>query len=227
MEAAALLAVARAPACAAAVLLGVTDLLAEAAAADRGRRSSRRPACGWARRASPRSARGRPRRPSGAPAPAARARPPGATASRSAARSRAISSRRSPRAPLEPSAPAASTAAPAFSSSRSSASSIPSRRWETERSRRVRRSTSAAEGMLSAPIAASWAWTALSRASKALVSARLTTGLAISSSAIRPSASSPWRDRRSTKLLSWVVGHGGQPSAEECADEAWPTSTSS
>ena len=53
---------------------------------------------------------------------------------------------------------------------------------------------SAADGMLSAPIAASCAWTAFSRASKAPVSARLTTGLAISSSAILPSASSPCRE---------------------------------
>ena len=43
-------------------------------------------------------------------------------------------------------------------SSRSTPSSMPSRRWETDRRRRVRRSTSAAEGMLSAPIAASCAW---------------------------------------------------------------------
>ena len=44
---------------------------------------------------------------------------------------------------------------------------MPSSRWETERSRRVRRSTSAADGMLSAPIATSCACTAFSRASKA------------------------------------------------------------
>ena len=53
------------------------------------------------------------------------------------------------------------------SSSRSSVSSIDSRRCETERSRRVTRSTSAADGMLRAPSAASCAWTAFSRASKA------------------------------------------------------------
>ena len=50
---------------------------------------------------------------------------------------------------------------------------MPSSRWETERSRRVSRSTSAAEGMLSAPIAASWACTAFSRASKRAVERRV------------------------------------------------------
>ena len=48
----------------------------------------------------------------------------------------------------------------ALSSSRSSASSMPSRRWDTDRSRRVSRSMSAADGMFSAPMAASWACTA-------------------------------------------------------------------
>ncbi len=46
-------------------------------------------------------------------------------------------------------------------------SSMPSSRWETERSRRVSRSMSAADGMFSAPIATSCAWAALSRASNA------------------------------------------------------------
>ena len=43
-------------------------------------------------------------------------------------------------------------------------SSIPSNRCETERNRRVSRSMSAADGMLSAPRAVSWACTARSRA---------------------------------------------------------------
>ena len=75
---------------------------------------------------------------------------------------------------------------------------MPSMRWETERRRRVTRSTSAADGMFSAPIAASWAATAVSRASKARAMAACTTGFATISSATLPSASSPWRERRST-----------------------------
>ena len=43
------------------------------------------------------------------------------------------------------------------SSRRSTPSSMPSRRWETDRRRRVRRSMSAADGMFSAPNATSWA----------------------------------------------------------------------
>ena len=43
------------------------------------------------------------------------------------------------------------------SSRRSTPSSMPSRRWETDRTRRVRRSMSAADGMFSAPKATSWA----------------------------------------------------------------------
>ena len=77
------------------------------------------------------------------------------------------------------------------SSSRSIASSMPSRRCDTERSRRVTRSMSAAEGRLSAPMAASCACTAFSRASKARAIAPFTTGFEISSSAILPRASSP------------------------------------
>ena len=68
---------------------------------------------------------------------------------------------------IRPSRSSPDAAAPTRSSSRSIASSIPSSRWESERSRRVTRSMSAADGMLSAPIAASCAWTAFSRASNA------------------------------------------------------------
>ena len=84
---------------------------------------------------------------------------------------------------------------------------MPSSRWESERSRRVTRSMSAAEGRFSAPIAASCAWTAFSRASKARAIAALMTGFEISSSAILPSASSPCREMRSTKLWS-CLGRG-------------------
>ena len=49
---------------------------------------------------------------------------------------------------------------------------------------------SAADGMLSAPIAASWAWTARSRASKAREIAPLTSGFSSRSWASLPSASS-------------------------------------
>ena len=55
--------------------------------------------------------------------------------------------------------------------SRSSWSSTSSRRWEKERSRRSSRSTSPAEGRLSAAIAACWASAAFSRAPKAAASA--------------------------------------------------------
>ena len=120
---------------------------------------------------------------------------------RQRAMSRVISSSRaSIRA--EPVVAGAGGRAATRSSMRSIASSIPSSRWETERSRRVTRSMSAADGRLSAPIAASCAWTAFSRASKARAIAALMTGLEISSSAILPSASSPWRESRSTKLWS-------------------------
>ena len=92
------------------------------------------------------------------------------------------------------------------SSRRSTASSMPSSRCETERSRRVSRSMSAADGMPSAPMAASCACAALSRASNARASAALTTGFATSSSATLPRASSPCRDRRSFSPSS--VGSG-------------------
>jgi uridine phosphorylase len=78
-------------------------------------------------------------------------------------------------------------------SRRSTPSSIPSSRCETERRRRVSRSMSAAEGMLSAPIAASCAWTARSRASNAREIAPLTNWFSSRSWAILPSASSLWR----------------------------------
>ena len=78
----------------------------------------------------------------------------------------------------------------------------PSSRREIERRRRVTRSMSAAEGRLSAPMAASWACSARSRASKARAIAPFTTGLAISSSATLPSASSPCLDSFSTKVSS-------------------------
>ena len=57
-------------------------------------------------------------------------------------------------------------------------------------------------GQVERPIAASWACTAFSRASNARAIAPLTMGLAISSSAIFPSASSPWRDSFSTRVSS-------------------------
>ena len=90
------------------------------------------------------------------------------------------------------------------SSSRSTASSMPSSRCETERSRRVSRSMSAADGIPRAPIAASWACTAFSRASNARASAAFTTGLPTSSSASLPSASSPCRERRSLRPSSFA-----------------------
>jgi hypothetical protein len=82
------------------------------------------------------------------------------------------------------------------------ASSIPSSRCDSDRSRRVTRSMSAAEGRLRAPMAATCAWTAFSRASNARAIAALSTGFEISSSTILPSASSPCRESRSTKLRS-------------------------
>ena len=94
---------------------------------------------------------------------------------------------------------------------RSTPSSTPSRRCATDRTRRVRRSRSAADGRLSAPIAASWACAARSRASKPRCSAPLTSGLSISSCAIRPSTSSPWRlslARRPSSVLSSVMRLG-------------------
>ena len=66
-------------------------------------------------------------------------------------------------------------------SSRSTPSSMPSRRCETERRRRVSRSMSAAEGMLSAPIATSCACAAFSRASNARPMAPVSSGLSSSS----------------------------------------------
>jgi hypothetical protein len=63
---------------------------------------------------------------------------------------------------------------------------MPSSRCETERTRRVRRSMSLAEGMFSAVNAT----TAFSRASNARVSARVTSGFSRSSLASCPSASS-------------------------------------
>ena len=105
-----------------------------------------------------RLARAAARRPSGAPARAA-----GPTARRRAcsrgARSRARAWTSWPStAPSRSSSMPAGDAIPASRwSRRSTASSMPSMRWDTERRRRVSRSTSAAEGMLSAPSAASWA----------------------------------------------------------------------
>ena len=156
------------------------------------------------------SSSARPRR-SGAPAPAAGARRP-APRPRGSRRGRARA-RPGGLEPLgelrvargrRPSAPADASR----SSSRSTPSSIPSRRCETDRSRRVSRSMSAAEGIPSAPIAASCAWTAFSRASKARASAALITGFATSSSATLPRASSPWRERRSFSPSSVRFRHG-------------------
>ena len=93
------------------------------------------------------------------------------------------------------------------SSSLSIASSMLSSRCERERRRRVTRSMSAADGMFSAPIAASWGWTAFLRASNARVKAEFTIGFPISSSAIRPRASSPPRDKPVNDAL--VVLGGG------------------
>ena len=95
-----------------------------------------------------------------------------------ARRGRARSRRGAPRARSASSASSAAAGrrAPADasrSSSRSTASSMPSSRCDTDRSRRVSRSMSAADGMPSAPIAASCAWTAFSRASNARASARV------------------------------------------------------
>ena len=108
--------------------------------------------------------------------------------------------------PREPVAAGRPRRAPTRSSRRSIESSIPSSRCESERSRRVTRSMSAAEGRLSAPMAASCAWTAFSRASKARAIAAFTTGFEISSSAILPSASSPWRESRSHEALVLLWG---------------------
>ena len=85
------------------------------------------------------------------------------------------------------------------SSRRSTPSSMPSRRWETDRRRRVRRSMSEADGMFNAPKATSWACAAFSRASKARAMAPLMSGFSSRSWASRPRASSPDRVRRSRR----------------------------
>ena len=90
-------------------------------------------------------------------------------------RSRRAAARASPAPPI----------APTRSSTRSSASSTPSSRCETERTRRVSRSRSPADGRLSAPIATSCACAAFSRASNAREIAPLTNGLSSSSCARR------------------------------------------
>ena len=78
------------------------------------------------------------------------------------------------------------------SSSRSTASSIPSRRCDTDRSRRVRRSMSAADGIFRAPPSRPPGPAPPSRAPRTRARARpSTTGLPHSSSAILPRASSP------------------------------------
>jgi len=79
------------------------------------------------------------------------------------------------------------------SSTRSSVSSIASSRWDTERTRRVSRSTSAADGMFSAPIATFWAATAFSRASKGALEGARHERVARQLLASLPSASSPDR----------------------------------
>ena len=91
-------------------------------------------------------------------------------------------------------------------STRSSPSSIPSRRWDTPRRRRVSRSRSLADGRLSAPIAASWARIARSRVSNAADSAPLTTGWSSRSCASFPIVSSPCLVTRSRNPLSSLMG---------------------
>ncbi len=61
---------------------------------------------------------------------------------------------------------------------------------------------SAAEGMLSAPIATSWAWAAFSRASKARPIAPVSSGFSSSSESALPRRSSVVPPRRSRKLLA-------------------------
>ncbi len=61
---------------------------------------------------------------------------------------------------------------------------------------------SAADGMLSAVIAISCAWTASSRASKAHVTAPVNSGFSSRSDSALPSRSSPDPARRSRRLLS-------------------------
>ena len=102
-------------------------------------------------------------------------------------------------------------------SRRSTPSSMPSRRWETERTRRVRRSTSAAEGRLRAPIATSCAWAAFSRASNARVSAPLTSGFSRRSWASLPRASSPERAMRRRRPSSEESSAMGRNASAEPA----------
>ena len=88
-------------------------------------------------------------------------------------------------------------------------SSIPSRRCDTERTRRVSRSMSAAVGMFSAPKAASCAVVAFSRASNAREIAPLTSGLAMRSSASLPRVSSLCfvsRSRSPSDSVSSLIG---------------------
>ena len=99
-------------------------------------------------------------------------------------------------------------------SSRSTPSSMPSRRCETERRRRVRRSMSAAEGRFRAPKATSCAWVAFSRASKARAIAPVSRGFSAAPGQACPgcprSAAEP-----PAKALGDVarVGHPGLPVA--------------
>ncbi len=82
---------------------------------------------------------------------------------------------------------------------------MPSRRWETERSRRVSRSMSAAEGMFSAPIATSCAWAAFSRASNARPIAPVNSGFSSSSESALPRRPRCCRSRRSRRLLATLL----------------------
>ena len=91
-------------------------------------------------------------------------------------------------------------------SRRSTPSSMPSSRCETERSRRVSRSMSAAEGMLSAPIATSCAWAAFSRASNARPIAPVSSGFSSRSESAFPSRSSVLPPRRSRRFLATLLG---------------------
>ena len=66
---------------------------------------------------------------------------------------------------------------------------------------------SAADGRLSAPIAASCALTAFSRAENARVIALLISGFSSRSEASLPSASSLWRDKPLAQALAVLVNH--------------------
>ena len=82
---------------------------------------------------------------------------------------------------------------------------MPSRRCETERSLRVSRSMSAAEGMFRAPIATSCAWAAFSRASNARPIAPVSRGFSSRSDSALPSRSSVEPLKRSRRFLATLL----------------------